>query len=122
VNADEALAPARTRADDASRAGDDVRAARLLEGDVARASGEAVAEAEREPLETPWGRARRDAILTVMRERRAAIAPYAQALRGDDLDAKLAAVEAQIALQKKALDAATAALSGPTVPPGTDAG
>jgi hypothetical protein len=111
VNADEALDRALKRADDAAQAGDDARAADLLEGDVTQASSVAVAEAQAEPLETPWGRARRDAILAVMRERQAAIAPYARAIRGDDLDAKLAAVEAQIALQKKALDVAAAALS-----------
>ncbi len=46
-----------------------------------------------------------------MRERQSSIAPYAAALRGEDLEAKLAAVELQIALQRKALDAASAALS-----------
>jgi hypothetical protein len=117
VTADEALDRALKSADDVSRAGDDAKAAALLEGDGARASSDAVAEAEREPLETPWARARRDAILAVMRERGASIAPYASALRGEDLDAKLAAVETQIALQKKALDAAAAALSPPSALP-----
>jgi hypothetical protein len=112
VNADEALDRALKKADDASRAGDDDGAARLLEDVAAQASAEAVREAEGEPLETPAGRARRDAILAVMRERQAAIAPYAKAIRGDDLDAKLSAIETQIALQKRALEAATAALSG----------
>ena len=120
MNADEALDRALKSADDASRAGDDARAADLLEGAAARASRDAVAEAEREPLETPWGRARRDAILAVLRERQAAIAPYARAVRGEDLDAKLAAIEAQIALQKRALEVATAALADPALSP--DAG
>jgi hypothetical protein len=117
INADEALDRALKSADDVSRAGDDEKAAALLEGEATRASGDAVAEAEREPLETAWGRGRRDAILAVMRERQAAIAPYAKAIRGDDLDAKLSAVETQIALQKKALDVTTAALSGPMSSP-----
>jgi hypothetical protein len=117
LNADEALDRALKSADDVSRAGNDEKAAALLEGEATRASAIAVAEAEREPLETQWGRARRDAILAVMRERQAAIAPYAKAIRGEDLDAKLSAVETQIALQKKALDVATAALSGPVAPP-----
>jgi hypothetical protein len=111
VSADELLDRALKSADDASRANDDGKAAALLEGDGVRASNEAIAEAEREPLETPWGRARRDAILAVMRERQSSIALYAAALRGEDLEAKLAAVELQIALQRKALDAASAALS-----------
>ena len=114
VNADETLDRTLKSADDASRAGDEAKAAALLEGDGARASSDAIAEAEREPLETTWARARRDAILAVMRERQTSIPAYARALRGDDLEAKLAAVETQIALQKKALDAASAALATAT--------
>jgi hypothetical protein len=112
INADEALDRALKKADDVSRAGNDEEAARLLEEIAAPASAEAVREAEQEPLETAGGRLRRDAILAVMRERQAAIGPYAKAIRGEDLDAKLSAIETQIALQKKALEAATAALSG----------
>jgi hypothetical protein len=111
--ADEALDRALKSADDASRAGDEAKAASLLESTAAQASTEAIAEAVREPVETAWARARRDALLAVMRERQSSIAPYAQALRGEDLEAKLAAVEAQLALQKKALDAASAALAPP---------
>lgn len=111
VESDEALDRALKSADDASRAGDDLKAASLLDENAAQASSAAVAEAERQPLETPWGRARRDAILAVMRERRASITAYAQALRGDDIEAKLAAIETQIALQKKAAEAAATALS-----------
>jgi hypothetical protein len=113
VTADEAFDRALKSADDASREGDDAKAASLLEGDADHASAEALAEAEREPLETPWARARRDAMLAVIRERRAAITLYAQALRGEDLDAKLAAIEAQVALEKKALEVASAALAPP---------
>lgn len=113
VNADEAFDRVLKSADDASHAGDEARAAALLEDAGARASDEALAEAEREPLETAWGRARRDAIVAVMRDRRGAIAPYARALRGDDIDAKLAAIEAQVALQKRAMEAAQGALSAP---------
>ncbi len=116
VTADEALDRALKSADDASRAGDEARAATILESGATEASNEAIAEAEREPLETAWAGARRDAILAVMRERRGSIAPYAQALRGEDLDAKLAAIEAQIGLQKRALEAAAAALATPDLP------
>jgi hypothetical protein len=113
VTADEALDRAMKSADDASRAGDEEKAAGLLDDAAVHASESAIAEAERAPLETAWARARRDTVLAVMRERRASIAPYAAALRGEDLDAKLAAIEAQITLQKKALEAATLALAAP---------
>ncbi len=66
--------------------------------------------------DTAWARSRRDALVSVMRERQASLPPYAQALRGEDIEAKLAAVETQIALQKKALDAVAAALAPPGAP------
>jgi hypothetical protein len=113
VTADEAVDRALKRADDAARGGDDTKAAALLEEDGAHAANEAVAEAERESLETSWGRSRRDALLELMRERRASIPGYAQALRGEDLDAKLTALQTQIALQRKALDVVAAALAAP---------
>jgi hypothetical protein len=49
----------------------------------------------------------------VLKDRRDAIPSYVSALRGEDLDAKLAAVEAQLTLQRRAIQAATAALAGP---------
>jgi hypothetical protein len=113
VSADELFDRALKSADDASRAGDDEKAATLLEGAGAKAAADAVAEAEREPLETAWARARRDALAAVLRERGASLPGYAKAIRGEDLDAKLAAVQAQIDLQKKALDVATATLRAP---------
>jgi hypothetical protein len=115
VQADAALDRVLKSADDASHAGDDAKAADILEGDATHAATDAVAqaEAEREAMETPWGRARRDALAAVLRERQAAIAPYAAAARGDDLDAKLATVIQQLELQKKAVAAATAALAPP---------
>jgi hypothetical protein len=62
--------------------------------------------------------AKRDALLAVVRERRASIASYAQAMKGDDLDAKLATITLQVELQKQAIQAATAALA----PAGGDGG
>ncbi|HEY2513826.1 MAG TPA: hypothetical protein VGI39_23320, partial [Polyangiaceae bacterium] len=117
VDADQVLDRAFKAADDASRAGQDAKAADLLEGEVVHAAADAIAEAEREPLESAWAKARRDALVRVLRDRQASIAPYAQATRGEDLEAKLAAVQTQIELQKRALAAAARALS----PPGDDA-
>jgi hypothetical protein len=117
VSADELFDRALKRADDASRAGDDAKAAAVLEGDGARAASEAIAEAEREPLESLAARMKRDALVAVLRERAASIPGYALALRGEDLEAKLAAVQAQVALQKKALDAASAAVAAPGAAP-----
>jgi len=57
-------------------------------------------------------------LVSVIRERRASIPSYAEAMRGEDLEAKLAVVTLQIDLQKQALEAASAALAPtPTQPP-----
>jgi hypothetical protein len=115
VDADEALDRALKAADDASRAGDDLAAAALLEGDAQRAADAALAAIEHEPMETPWGRARQQALGAVVRDRRTSIASYAAATRGEDLDAKLAAVQQQVSLQQRALDAVASALAPPGV-------
>ena len=125
VQADERLDRALKAADDASRAGDDAKGAALLEGDATRAASEAIALGEQAPLATTWGRARREALLSVIHERAASIPSYADAMRGEDLEAKLAVVTLQIDLQKRALDAAAAALAPtprPASPPHGDAG
>jgi hypothetical protein len=111
VSADESFDAALKKADDAERGGDDAKAAGILEGEAARVSSAAIAEAEKAPLETAWARAKRDALVAVMRERSQSLGPYAKALRGEDIDAKLAAVEVQVELQKKALRAASDALA-----------
>jgi hypothetical protein len=110
VELDQALDRALKEADDASGANDDARAASLLETKAAPAADAALAFARATPAETPSGQARLQAMVSVMEDRRAEIPKYAAALRGTDLDAKLASVEAQLALQKRAMTAASAAL------------
>ena len=112
VDLDAHLDRAMKEADDASRAGDDERAAAILETNALPGVASAIAETEAHPPETAWGRAREQAMLDVLRARREEIPRYVEALRGTDLDAKLAAVEAQLALQKRAIHAATSALEG----------
>ncbi len=119
VLADEAFDHALKAAEDASHAGDDAKGASILETDATRAADQAVLEGEHAQLETPWARARRDALMSVMQERRASIPSYAEAMRGDNLEAKLLVLTLQIDLQKRALEVATAALA-PT--PTGDAG
>jgi hypothetical protein len=121
VLADEAFDHTLKAAEDAARAGDDARGASILETNATRAASDAVLEGEHAQMETPWGRARRDALLSVMRERQASIPPYAEAMRGDNLDSKLLVVTLQIDLQKRALEVTSAALA-PTPSPGADAG
>jgi hypothetical protein len=116
VEADQALDRALKGADDRSRAGEDAKAIEILERDATRAAAEALVEAEREPLETDWAGARREALTAVMRDRQASIAAYAGALRHEDLEPRLDATLAQLRLQRRALDVATWALAPPGQP------
>ena len=113
VDLDAHLDRAMKEADDASRAGEDERAASILETSALPGVVSAIAETEAHPPESAWARSRQQTMLGVLRARREEIPNYVAALRGTDLDAKLAAVEAQLALQKRAIDAATTALQGP---------
>jgi hypothetical protein len=99
-------------ADGASRAGEDDRAAALLETSAAPAADRAIADADAAKMETPWGTARRDDLRRLLSDRRAEIPRYAAALRGTDLDAMLAAIEAQVGLQKRAVEAAASVAAG----------
>jgi hypothetical protein len=111
VTADATFDRAMKTADDAERAGDDARAAAILTGDAAKAADDAITAAGREPLETPWAAARRDSLVAVLKARKDTLPKYAAALKGDDLAAKLTAVQTQLELQKWAMDAAQAALA-----------
>jgi hypothetical protein len=116
VAADQELDRELKEADDASQGGDDAKAAALLDRDANKAADDAIAEAEHAPLESVWGRARRDELLAVIHARKDEIKAYADALRGDDLDKKLAAVEKQLELQKRAITATETALAAPPPP------
>jgi hypothetical protein len=126
VLADEAFDRALKAAEDASRGGDDAKGATILETDATRAADTAVLEGKHATMETPWGTARRDALLANMVERQASIPSYAEAMRGDNLEAKLLVVTLQIDLQKRALEVAAEALAPTPAPgpatPGKDAG
>jgi hypothetical protein len=113
VAMDQRLDRALKEADDASRAGEDAKAASILETSAVPAAEAAIAETSAKLPETPSAQERQRELLAVLKDRRAEIPRYVEALRGTDLDAKLAAVEAQLALQKRAMQAATTALSWP---------
>jgi hypothetical protein len=108
VLADSELDRTLKRVDDLSAKGDDTAAALFLEKDAAGQADRAFATATAASVTTEWGKARRDEWLAILRDRRAEIPRYLAALRSNDLEAKLAAVEAQAALQRRALAAALA--------------
>lgn len=104
--ADQALEAALRDVDAMSRT-DEKKAADLIES---RAVGLADRVVERSSALTPksaWGKERREDLVAVARRRREELPRYARALREGDLPTKLAAIEAQLELQRKAMEAAS---------------
>jgi len=91
-------------ADDLART-DEAAAADLLEKQASPTAEVALTIGDRVYLETPWAAARRDELMAVLRDRKEAIPAYATALRGTDIDQKLAAVERELALERRAIEA-----------------
>ncbi len=103
--ADQRLETELRKADGLSRT-DETKAAELLET-AARPLAEAVVQAATTTqVRSPWGKDRRVELLRLAEQRRDELPRYAQALRSPDPKTKLEALQTQIELQKKLLDAA----------------
>lgn len=95
-------------ADRLDRQGRSADAAKVVETEATPALGEAKALLDHTVADTAWGRDRRDELAKLLGDRAAAMPSYVTALRGTDPTAKLEAVMAQAALEKRALGVATA--------------
>lgn len=94
---DHALAAAEAE----SKAGHDDVAADLLKRTAEAAANAAVDAANALAPRTPWGRDEKAKLVALESERRDEVARYESALRGDDLDKRLAALEKQLELEKR---------------------
>jgi hypothetical protein len=110
---DDALGRALKEADDAAHAGHAAEADDIFKRKVEPAADAAIAAAEAVAPRSPWGRAKKDALVTLERDRKGAVAPFETALHGDDLDAKLAAYEKQLDLERRAQTLAHDIETGP---------
>ena len=98
-------------ADHHAETGDEGGAVKLLRGDATFAADQAVRSIDLVKPESAWGKKVAAELADVLHQRQAEIAPYAAALEGTDLDAKLTAVQAQLMLEEKTM-AALAHASG----------
>lgn len=113
LDADKALDRALKEADDASAKGDDAKAAVILDSKAMVAADDAIKTADAQNCATQWCTDQKTALLSVLRDRKDAIPIYAKALRGDDLEAKLAAVQKQIEIEKRAMEVSEKARQTP---------
>ncbi len=102
IEADKTLDHALKQADDASHAGNDVQAADILKRTAAPAADEALAKANAIDARTAWGRKEKDALVALARDRKDEVGRYERALRGTDLDEKLAALQKQLEIEQRA--------------------
>ncbi len=100
--ADDALDRALKDADDAAHGGHTDQADDIFKRKVSPAADAALAAAQSVAPRTAWGKAKKDALVTLEQDRKGAIDPFAAALRGDDPEKKLAAYEKQLDLERRA--------------------
>ncbi len=102
IEADKTLDRALKDADDKSRAGRDDDAADILKRTASPAADEALKAANAVDAKTAWGHKEKDALVKLARDRKDEVGRYESALRGTDLDAKLAAVQKQLEIEQRA--------------------
>jgi hypothetical protein len=112
VSADMDLDALLKRADEQAASGDRAGAAALLEHEGIPRADAALARARAAVVASPWAVARREEWLGVLTDRRAELPRYAAALRQDDLDLRLAAIQEEVELEKRAMAAAVAVSQG----------
>ena len=92
-------------ADHLAETGHEEAAVVLLEGDATTAADQAVRSIDLMKPESEWGKKVTTELAQVLHARQKALGPYAAALRGTDLDAKLTAVQEQLVLEQQTMAA-----------------
>jgi len=113
TTADLAIERTLKEADDALAAGRDDDALRKLESSALPAIDAALAKARGATVRSAWGIARRDEWVAILADRATEMKRYADAIRGGELEARVAAMQSQAALTRRAMAAASAVQRGP---------
>jgi hypothetical protein len=99
-------------ADDAAHAGDAGAAVDVVTARVRPAIDEGTKAAASAEMKTDWGRAKRDEIAGILRDRKAELPKYEEAVRSGDPEKMLAAIQAQAAIERRALATVAAVQEG----------
>jgi hypothetical protein len=95
-------------ADDAAMKGDAGAAVDQVHARALPALDEALRDAEGPPMKTAWGTQRKDALVGVLKDRKAEMPRYEEAVKSGDPEKMLTAVQAQAAIERRALGAVAA--------------
>jgi hypothetical protein len=90
-------------ADDATRVGDAGAASLVVTSRAAPAVDEALRTAESATMKSDWGKTKRDELVAILRDRKAEMPKYDEAVKGGDPEKMLAAIQAQAAIERRAL-------------------
>ncbi|AKV02414.1 hypothetical protein AKJ09_09077 [Labilithrix luteola] len=92
-------------ADAAAHAGELEKALDIVSKRARPAIEEGLRTGEAVTTKTRWGQAKREELLGILRDRKAEMPRYEEAVRGNDPEKMLASVEAQAAIERRALRA-----------------
>lgn len=90
-------------ADDATRGGDAGGAAVVVASRAVPAVDDALLAAERASVRTEWGKSKRQELIGILRDRKAEMPKYEEAVRTGDPEKMLAAIQAQASIERRAL-------------------
>lgn len=108
VEADVKASRAMRDADDAAKTGDAGAAVDLVERRAKPAVEDGLRLADGAAMKSAWGRTKRDELAAILRERKAEMPGYEDAVRSGDPEKMLAAIQAQAALERRAIAAVAA--------------
>ena len=90
-------------ADDATRVGDAGAASLAVTSRAEPAVDEALRAAEGATMKSEWGKAKRDELAAILRDRKAEMPKYDEAVKSNDPEKMLTAIQAQAAIERRAL-------------------
>ena len=90
-------------ADEATRVGDSGAASGAITGRALPAVDEALRTAEGATMKSEWGKVKRDELVGIFRDRKAEMPKYDEAVKSNDPDKMLTAIQAQAAIERRAL-------------------
>lgn len=90
-------------ADEATRVGDAAAASAAVASRAVPAVDEALRTAEGAAMKSAWGKAKRDALVGILRDRKAEMPRYDDAVTTGDPERMLAAIQAQAAIEARAV-------------------
>lgn len=112
VAIDVKISQAMRDADTATGVGDAGAATGIVATRAKPAADEAVAAAEHTAMKTPWGNERKAELVAILKDRQAEMPRYEAAVTGDDPERMLAAIQAQAAIERRALTTVAALRQG----------